>query len=442
MNVSTLPSSGRLVWCPQWNSVGEGPYTIVAKMLNANNLKPRYLRSAFRWKVRIGISLLDPRLNESEIEPVATFGRILRQASLAARIPHLYKELADDRHLRFCAKCMSTGFQAAIAQLPGVDRCPIHGEMHRNSCIRCGCKTPPYFLEDSVFVPGFSCRACGAPYGGDVLMDRRLDAWASPKDLYRLDPIHRWLKRMDDSKEIHWINVSEWTVTRGSPKGAEDRKRRTVFAALNSEFLTKHSPKSKLKNKPSILGPYQITSNKMPQELTPDEYEGVLSRLVMPPELQQYRSHLLTPSFGVAVPIDPIVPPELHAHLIWRAQFERVSSLYTQLYSRSEFFRNAILGLLRVESPYYELSLESPAITEGVLGAAWLAALEIAQEWNKTLVSLRKLNSTQANLRWLTAVDQWANRLGCWRNRKHFPVGAIRVNNTATDEHQLYFVVG
>ena len=78
---------------------------------------------------------------------------------------------------------------------------------------------------------------------------------------------------------------------------------------------------------------------------------------------------------------------------------------------------------------------------EGVLGASWLAALEIAKEWNQTLVGFCKQNSIQPNLQWLTAVDQWANRLGCWRNRSYFPVGVIRVANTATGEHQLYFVV-
>ena len=90
----------------------------------------------------------------------------------------------------------------------------------------------------------------------------------------------------------------------------------------------------------------------------------------------------------------------------------------------------------------FELPLGSTAITEGVLGAAWLAALEIAKEWNQTLISFRKQNSTQADRHWLTAVDQWANRLGCWRNRSYFPVGLVRVKDTATEEHQLYFVVG
>jgi hypothetical protein len=177
------------------------------------------------------------------------------------------------------------------------------------------------------------------------------------------------------------------------------------------------------------------------QELTHTEYEDVLGRLSMPYEFQQYRSHLLTPNFGVAVPTDPIVPPELHAHLIWRAQFERVSSTYTQLYSRSEFCRNAIPGLLNLVRTPLELSLGNRTITEGVLGAAWLAALEIAKEWNQTLISFHKLDSPHADLPWLIAVDRWANRLGCWRIRSYFPVGVIKVKDTATEEHQIYFVV-
>lgn len=88
-----------------------------------------------------------------------------------------------------------------------------------------------------------------------------------------------------------------------------------------------------------------------------------------------------------------------------------------------------------------ELSLGNTAITEGALGAAWLAALEIANEWNQTLISFRKQDSAQADLHWLIAVDRWANRLGCWRNRSYFPVGVIKVKDKATEEHHLYFVV-
>lgn len=97
MKSEIVSTRGELVWCPQWNLVGEGPYTIVAKILNANNLKTRYLKDTIRWRSGTGASLLDLRLIGSETNPATQYGKILHQASLAARIPRLYKELADDR---------------------------------------------------------------------------------------------------------------------------------------------------------------------------------------------------------------------------------------------------------------------------------------------------------------------------------------------------------
>lgn len=440
MTTSNPRSSSALVWCSRWNSFGEGPYTIVAKMLNANNLKSGYLKDAIRHRSGIGASLLDPRLNESGTDSAMAFARMLREASLAARIPHLYKDLADDQELRYCAKCMSSGFQAAIAQIPGIERCPIHGDAHRSTCIQCGHKTPPYFLEEGQ-LPGFSCRACGAPFGGGVPIDRKLDAWVSPSHLDRLAPIHRWLQRMDDSKVIQWMNVSKWSLTRETSEGADTHKRRAVFNVLSSQVAEGTVPKCSLEKNSCLFGPYRVDLDTPSQDLTPAEYEGVLGRLTTPSELRQYRSHFLTPSFGVSVPTDPIVPPELHAHLIWRAQFEAVFSTYTQWYSRSEFCRNVIPRVLNAVGNPLELSLSNSAVIDGVLGAAWLSALQIAKEWNQTLISFGKQESTRANLPWLVAVDRWANRLGCWRGRNFFPVGLIRVKDAATEEHQIYFVV-
>lgn len=436
-----IPSSGGIVWCSRWNVIGEGPYSLAAKMLNANNLKTRYFRGVIRWGRTIGASLLDPRPIESESELAAKLGRMLHQASLAARIPHLYKELADDRELRYCPKCMSTGFQAAIAQIQGIDHCPIHGEPHRNACMRCGSKTPPYFLEDNSWLPGFSCRVCGAPFGGDVLIDRRLDVWTPPEHLYRLDPILCWLERINDSKEIHWVNVSEWSATRLSPDGANDPKRYAVFGVLSSRLPEATAPESNLDQKPSVFGPYRLGSVTPSPCLTQPEYDDILRQLILPTELRQYRQHFLTPSFGVAVPVDPVVPPELHAHLIWRAQFERVSSTYSQLYSRLEFCRDAIPRLLNTARNPLNISVDNRALKAGVLRAAWLAALKIAIDWNRMLVSFRQQDLAQAHQQWLIAVDRWANRLGCWRDRSYFPVGVIKVKDTATEEHQLYFVV-
>lgn len=224
-------------------------------------------------------------------------------------------------------------------------------------------------------------------------------------------------------------------------EGADDHRRHAVFGVLSTRLPEENVPESSPDLKPSVFGPYRLGSVTTSRNLTQAEYDDILCQLIVPPAILQYRQYFLTPSFGVAVPVDPVVPPELHAHLIWRAQFERVSSTYSQLYSRSEFCRNAIPRLLNTTGNPLEVSIDNRALRAGVMRAAWLAALKIAIEWHRMLVGFRQQDLAQADHRWLVAVDRWANRLGCWRDRSYFPVGVIKVKDTATGEHQLYFVV-
>jgi hypothetical protein len=336
---------------------------------------------------------------------------------------------------------MSTGFQAAIAQIQGIDLCPIHGEPHRNTCIQCGHKTPPYFLEDSSYPPGFSCRECGAPFGGDELIDRRLDAWISPGEVDHLDPIHRWLKQMDDSMVIHCLNLSSWSLTSISSEDADDQKLRAVFRVLSSKTGGDDDPESDIENNSNILGPYPLNKNKALQDYTKAKYARILYKLIGLPETWKYRSHLITPSFGVEVPIRSIVPPELHAKLISAAQFQHVSYTCGKVNYLAYFLQDVIPGILNTERFKFELPFESKAIAEGVFGATWIAALKIAKIWNQTLIRAQNDNSSQANLNCLATVDEWANRLGCWRRRSYFPIGVIKLKDSATEENQLYFVV-
>lgn len=436
-----LSTLGGFVWASAWSGIGEGPYTLAAKILNANNLRTRYLRKGILWRQGKGASLLDPCPTSND-EMAAALGIVLHQASLAARIPRLYKELATDRELRYCTKCISSGYQAAIAQIPGIDRCPIHGEIHRNTCIHCGAKTQPYFLDDD-HLPSFSCNKCGYPLGGDFLIDRRVDAWATPEHVDRLDPIHLWLERVNGSKDIHWVNVSGWSATRQSPEGTRDHTRYAVFGVLRSRLLPDEAvPESNLDQKPEVFGPFPLAQGaKSSPHLTQAEYDSILSRIALPTDLQQYRKHFRTPSFGVAVPVTPLVSPHLHAHLIWRAQFEKVTSFYSESYSRSAFCSVAIPQLLNTTMNQLEVPISNRSISEGILTATWTASLKIAIEWHQMQISFDELPIAEAERRWLIAVDQWANRLGCWRDRNYFPIAVIKVKDTITGEDQLYFVV-
>lgn len=429
------------VWASAWSGIGEGPYTLAAKILYANNLRTRYLRKGILWRQGKGASLLDPCPTSND-EMASSLGNMLYQASLAARIPRLYKALATDREFRYCAKCISSGFQAAIAQIPGIVQCPIHGEIHRNSCIHCGASTPPYFLNND-HLPSFSCTECGSPLGGELLIDRRVDAWSTPDRLDRLDPIHTWLERINTSKDIHWMNVSEWSTTLQSPEGTRDHTRDAVFAVLRSRLLPdKTVPESSLDQKPEVFGPFVLTQGaKSSPDLTEAEYGTILRRIALPPELQKYREHFRTPSFGVAVPVGSLVPPHLHAHLIWRAQFQKVTSIYCEPYSRFDFCAVAVPQLLNMKVNRLEAKISNRRISDGILGATWNASLKIAVEWHKMQISFREVPLPEAERRWLIAVDRWANRLGCWRHRNYFPIAVIKVKDRITGQDHLYFVV-
>lgn len=434
-----LSTLGGFVWRSAWSGIGEGPYTLAAKILNANSLRTRYLRKGILWRQGEGTSLLDPCPTSND-EMAAMLGRMLHQASLAARIPFLYKELATDRELRYCTKCISSGFQAAVAQIPGLERCPIHGEIHRNTCMHCGAKTQPYFLADNN-PPSFSCNECGYPLGGDLLIDRRVDAWTTPEHVDRLDPIHRWLERLNSSNDIHWLNVSNWSAIRQSPEERCDYTRYAVFDILHSRLLPDENlQESNLDQKPEVFGPFPLSrGKKSSKRLTTAEYELILERITLPSEFQHYREHFRTPSFCVAVPVSSLAPEYLHAHLIWRAQFENFGPFYSEPYSRNDFCSVVIPELLKIN--YFEVPICNRSIIEGILTAAWIVSLKIAVEWHQMQNCFRELPLTEAKQRWLSAIDQWANRLGCWRDRKYFPIGVIKVKDKITREEQLYFVV-
>lgn len=431
-----------IVWSTKWTEIGEGPYTLAAKVLSANDLKVRYFKSAIHWKQGKGASLLDPHPINSNNEAADALGRMLRQASLAARIPRLFMELATDRELRYCVKCMSSGFQAAVAQIQGIERCPIHGDIHRSSCAHCGAKTPPYFLEDNGCPPSLSCRHCGLPLGGNVLLDRRFDAWKVPANIQRLSPLHSWLDRINGSRELQWVSAAKWSATRISAERTNEYTQQALFEVLRARLLPDDEiPESSQVQRPEVFGPIHL-SNASPagHNLTQSDYNDILRQLALPADLRQFRRHFRTPSFGVAVPTSCVVPPELHAHLIWRAQFEKVSSTYSESYSRAEFCRE-LPRLLNTGMGEAEIPICSAQISKGILEAAWAASLRIAVEWHRLLIKSSSTSLDQPDRDWLISVDRWANRLGCWRHREFFPIAAFMVRDLATGDSHAYFVV-
>ncbi len=434
-----VPTIGGLVWCSAWSVPGEGPYTLLAKLIGANGPSTtRRLKNTLRWKQPNGTSLLSPRLIDSAKEPALALGRFLCDASIGAHFPRVYKDLAGDRVLRYCRACMAFGFQAAVAQIDGLDFCPIHGEPYRTSCDRCGAKTPAYVLRDGDWLPGFSCKHCGSPFGGDKAIDHRPEAWIPPVKANCLDPIQNWLKKVGDSQLIHWGNLSEWSATCLQRENDDTDRRRLVFNILRTLLPIENAPTFKAVQNLRIFGPYDL-STKQTDDLTQIEYDQILGHFQS--SIDHYRQFLLTPSFGVAVPINPIVPPRVHARMIWRAQFERVSSLYSQSYSRLDFSRNVISDLLNVKGNFRGLTMGRRDIRHAIFSATWVAALNIAREWNRLLVDIQGLNAYHVSDQWLVSVDRWAHRLGCWKDHGYFPIGAITLKDASAQNYKICFPI-
>lgn len=435
-----IPSLNGLIWRSKWNAPGEGPYSIVAKLLHANSLPPRYLRDVIRWRHPEGHSLLFPTPLQSSNERIASLGRLLQESSISTFARYMHGELAGDEALRYCRTCIGTGFQAAIAQIDGLDDCPIHKEPHLSRCIRCGAKTPPYYLGDGDRFPRFYCGKCGAPFGDDALIERRLDAWRPPEQLDRLDLIHQWLRKIDDYWCFSWPSVSKWDTTRFLEEGEEEHRRRAVFAVLGTLAPDPNLPSPKLGPNVEIFGPYPLTNNQASEHFMPLSSQA-FRQLLSETKLDQYRRNLRTPSFGIAVPDDPIVPPSIHAALIWRAQFKRNAEVLDWNTFSMKSIADVVPDLMDPRQTITSRTLFSERIKQGVLAATWCAANRIATEWHHLLINLRDICTIPFDEGWLTACTRWNGRLGCWRDYGYFPVGKIITRDPTSGNANLYLVV-
>lgn len=437
-----IPTLGGLIWHPLWNAPGEGPYSIVAKLIHANALPASYFKEVIRWKGPAGASLLRPKPLPSLNERAASLARLIQDSSLSRFSWNIHSALAGDQTLRYCRTCMSSGFQAAIAQIDGFDDCPIHKEPHLSICDRCGATTPPYYLGNNDRLPKFSCMKCGLPFGGGVLIERRLDAWRPPDHLHRLDFIHQWLREINDEQRILWPGALGWNTTRFLEDGEDQHRRRAVFAALRTLVPNSKIPSPKSAPGLDIFGPFSvdISFERPLQYLSVPAYD-IARQLPRGCELDDYRRNLRMPSFGVPVPDDPTVPPLVHAKLIFRAQFELLSDVLEERRFSTVFSSNEIMELLSAQRSISFKMLEDKTFVRAVLAATRMAAEKIANEWHRLLLGINRTDTTRFNESWLTACNRWSGRLGCWREHGYFPIGLIIARHSISWERGIYLAV-
>lgn len=438
-----IPTLGGFIWHHQWNAPGEGPYSIVAKLIHANAIPASRLKEVIYWKGTEGANLLMPKPKQSLDERSASLARLIHDSSLFSSLRYQHLKLANDQALRYCCKCMSTGFQAAIAQIEGFDECPIHKEPHLSICKRCGASTPPYYLGNKDRLPKFSCRQCGFPFGGSVLIERRLDAWRPPDELHRLNWIHTWLRKINDHQNIDGTLTSTWNTTPFLEEGEDHYWRRAVFALLCRLFPDPIICPPKSVRNLSVFGPFPFNLS-FPR---PSKYESVnpsklLRHLPWGCKFEDHRLKLRMPSFGVLVPDDPSVPPSIHAKIIFHAQFEHLNYDLDDWGFGTWLSSRAIVEVL--DDRYHRVAFkgfEDKTFVKAILEATLMAAERIANEWNRLLLGMSRSDTTRINDEWLTACTRWASRLGCWREQGYFPIGLILARDNTSQERAIYLAV-
>jgi hypothetical protein len=429
-----VPSLDGLIWRSQWNASGEGPYTILAKTIHANSIKLSYFKKIFYWKYPKGSCLLYPNIRSCSNGPLAS---IIENASLHRMSPRYYGELADGRALRYCRMCISTGFQAAIAQIDALDRCPIHNEPHLSNCVQCGEKTPPYNLGHNNELPRLSCWKCGASYGHGGPIENRFDVWAPPFDLHRLDPIHQLLSKINDGSSISWPSLSGWRTTQLLEVDCDVHRRQAVFTLLSQIVSDRSVLQFKSTPNIEIFGPIPVSNVRPIMWIRHPCYEVPLpwaGNSDANPSM--YRNQLRTTSFGVPVPVSPDVPPIIHAQLIWYAQFSMLGADSDRESTNSIIVYPYQIDKILGHHPFFEIIalIEAPVI-QGVIDLAWLVANRIAVEWNRLLAGFQSEDS------WLSSCNRWQHLLGCWSDYDIFPIAAIGVGDLLSDDKHIHLAV-
>jgi hypothetical protein len=385
---SPVPTVDGWIWRHEWEAVGEGQYTVAAKFFLANAVR---LPIASRWP--------------------GTSSR-----------PTAWEQTLGYKRLRYCRRCMSSGYQAAVCQIVGLEVCPIHGDPLLMHCSDCGApspffdpRTPPRYLS-------FRCMNCARPFGFADVEDR-LAAWRPPDGVERLRPeqvVYGWLRDLPPPHRV-WFNLENWGTTQ-LLEDSVDRSR-AVLGVLERVFST--APPALNASDAAVIGPYVLSSShpRGAVEFGAATFEAIRNRLLPQLDVKAWRNHICVPSFDVPVPTSAKVPPEAHAAAIWTAQREtdpNVRRTYAGVATHRASWSERFLCLQNYHARGIPQTLSAP-----ILEAAWEAALRIAQAWHFQLTELARGGSSEEAVALLATTPHWAARLGRWSEAQYSPVGLI-----------------
>lgn len=338
-------------WLADWEMPFEGPFTLLAKFAWANAADASALcHTVFGRKLlnsnnvsRHGRSLLDMSwVGIADGLGIPYLRDIAIEGALVSRAGRWTPYIAADNALRFCRSCLMHGYQSAIFQLDGMERCPIHQEPLVTACPNCRSGSLRYAITEPGFTAPFHCSNCMAPLAGSFDVEKWSDAAFRHAAYTHLTPIAKWIQGLAGTT-LKWPGWPDWHFPLRWHCSEEER-RRAAFDVLLQVFPPpsevtalrpgRHAPRVYLGALEQMPVPTMYRSRKMPrQDVSVDHvrlYKAIrryvrrclhgcarVSIRPLPQVVEIFHG-------DGAIQLDTKACPRAQAFALWRTHFEAV----------------------------------------------------------------------------------------------------------------------
>ena len=134
------------------------------------------------------------------------------------------REMALDRHIRFCPVCLSLGLHFAEFQILALRCCPAHQIPLTQKCTVCNAPSPRYALTLNTFHAPFFCECCGHPLATSFSPGNFNAGSETAKFIAgQMQPLRNWVQKVGRLGLV-WEETDKWALTELQSRSDEARK--------------------------------------------------------------------------------------------------------------------------------------------------------------------------------------------------------------------------